>query len=97
LRELGLEVEEINFAKTPLDEASLRMIVKAAGGVMKVANLRHAVAKENGWAEEPPSEDAFVEAALAEPNVMRRPILVLGKKVLVGFDKSNKDLWAKLG
>jgi arsenate reductase-like glutaredoxin family protein len=47
LRELGLEVEEINFAKTP--------------------------------------------------NVMRRPILVLGKKVLVGFDKSNKDLWAKLG
>jgi arsenate reductase-like glutaredoxin family protein len=97
LRELGLEVEEINFAKTPLDEASLRLILKAAGGVMKVANLRHAVAKENGWAEGPPSEDAFVEAALAEPNVMRRPILVLGKKVLVGFDKSNKDLWAKLG
>lgn len=59
-------------------------------------NVRHALAKERGWAERPPSVDDFVSAVADEPNLLRRPILVRGKSVLVGFDKSNKDRWAKL-
>jgi arsenate reductase-like glutaredoxin family protein len=61
-----------------------------------VLNARHALAKERKWAEQPPSVDAFVAAASAEPNLLRRPIFVRGKTVLVGFDKSNKEAWAKL-
>ena len=74
----------------------MRAIVKAVGSVAGVVNLRHALAKENGWAETPPSVDELVRAATEDPNVIRRPIFVHGKTVLVGFDKSNRDRWTKL-
>jgi arsenate reductase-like glutaredoxin family protein len=70
--------------------------VKAAGGVAAVVNLRHAIAKEQGWAERPPSTAEFVRAALEDPNLLRRPIFIRGNTVLVGFDKSNRERWAKL-
>jgi len=62
-----------------------------------LVNPRHELAKERGWAENPPSVDEFVREVLADPNVIRRPVLVLGKKVIVGFTKSNALEWAKLG
>ena len=70
--------------------------MRAAGGVAAVLNTRHATVKERGWADKAPSEAEFVRAAVEEPNVIRRPIFVQGKSVLVGYDKSNKDRWAKV-
>jgi arsenate reductase-like glutaredoxin family protein len=61
--------------------------VKAAGGVANVLNTRHAVAKEKGWKESPPSLDEFAGLVAKEPNLIRRPILLDGKKAIVGFDE----------
>jgi arsenate reductase-like glutaredoxin family protein len=97
LREKGVEVDEVNYAKKPLDEAALRHILEAVGSVEALVNKRHALVKERGWAERPPSADELVRAALADPNVLRRPILLRGKTVLVGFDKTNRAAWDKLG
>jgi arsenate reductase-like glutaredoxin family protein len=97
LRENGIEVDEINYAKQPLDESTLRAILKAAGGVARVLNARHASAKERGWSlESPPSAAEFVAAAASEPNLIRRPILIGKRQVLIGYDRSNQDEWAKL-
>jgi arsenate reductase-like glutaredoxin family protein len=59
-------------------------------------NLRHEVAKKKGWADKPPTVAELAREAAKEPNLLRRPILIRGKKVLVGFDKSNRDAWSKL-
>jgi arsenate reductase-like glutaredoxin family protein len=96
LRDKGIEADEINFAKNPLDEATIRSLVDAAGGVPNVINARHETAKTQRWADKPPTPAAFAKAAAAEPNLLRRPILVKGKTVLVGYDKSNRERWAKL-
>jgi arsenate reductase-like glutaredoxin family protein len=96
LRERSVDVDEVNYAKKPLDEATVQSIVKAAGGVGAVLNARHEIAKEKGWGAAPPSPAEFAKAAAKEPNLLRRPILVSGKKVLVGYDKKNQDDWAKL-
>jgi arsenate reductase-like glutaredoxin family protein len=87
LRNAGVEVEEIDYAKTGLTAATVEGIVKAAGGVAAVLNTRHAIAKEKGWAEKPPPIAEFAKAVSAEVNLLRRPILIDGKKVIVGFDK----------
>ena len=50
-------------------------------------NTRHATAKENGWIDKPPSPSVFAKAVVADVNLLRRPILIDGKKVIVGFDK----------
>ncbi len=97
MRERGFEFDEINYVKQPLDEATVRSLVKAAGGVGRVLNVRHASAKERGWTQDhPPPEAEFVRAAVAEPNLLRRPILVGKGMVLVGYDRTNQEQWARL-
>lgn len=94
MRKAGVELDEVNYAKAPLPEAAIASIVKKAGGVAAVLNTRHATAKDKGWADKPPSTTEFAKAAAAEPNLLRRPIVVAGDKVIVGF---NKTEYAKLG
>jgi arsenate reductase-like glutaredoxin family protein len=88
LRKTGVEVDEINYAKAGLDEKTVRSIVAAAGSVGAVLNTRHATAKEKGWVESPPDIDTFAKAVTKDVNLLRRPILVTGKKAIVGFDKA---------
>lgn len=88
MRKLPLELTEIDYARKPLDAAIVEDIVKQAGGVGPVLNTRHATAKENGWVAKPPSPAEFAKAVAREPNLLRRPILVAGGKVIIGFDRA---------
>jgi arsenate reductase-like glutaredoxin family protein len=93
-KQTGLELDEVNMAKADaLDEAMVKSIVEKAGGVAAVLNTRHATAKENGWAESPPDAATFAKAAVKEVNLLKRPIVIAGKTVIVGF---NKTEYAKL-
>jgi arsenate reductase-like glutaredoxin family protein len=87
LRDRKLDLEEINYAKNGLTEATVKEIVAKAGSVAAVLNTRHATAKANGWIESPPSAAVFAKAVAADVNLLRRPILIVGNRVIVGFDK----------
>ena len=87
MRNRGLELQEVDYAKTGLTAAVVEDIVAKAGSVAAVLNTRHAIAKTNGWAASPPSAAVFAAAVAKEPNLLRRPILIDGDRVIVGFDK----------
>lgn len=89
VRSLFPGISERNYSKDPLTADEIRGIVTAAGGVRAVLNTRHAIAKERGWAEKPPPADAFVTAALAEPNLLRRPIVLKDGKAVIGRDPAG--------
>jgi arsenate reductase (glutaredoxin) len=95
LRKLQVALDEINYAKTGLSEAAVKAIVAKAGGVAAVLNTRHATAKEQGWVTKPPSAAAFAKAVAAEPNLLRRPIVIDGDRVIVGFDAAAYATLAK--
>jgi arsenate reductase-like glutaredoxin family protein len=78
LRQRGVEFEAVDYAKQPLDEATVRSIVKLAGGVEPVLTRK--------WKGPPPTVDQFVKAVLKDVNTLRRPILVDGKKIKIGKD-----------
>jgi len=80
LRQRGVEFESVDYAKKPLDEATIRNIVKLAGGVEPVLTRK--------WKGPIPSVDQFVKAVLKEPNTLRRPILIDGKKITIGFSNA---------
>jgi len=80
-------LEERNFAKSSLTAAEIEELVRLAGGVAPLLSTRNAVVKEKGWtAESPPDTATFVAAAAVDNNLIRRPILVVGEKVVVGKD-----------
>ena len=88
MRNGGVDFEAVDYAKKPLDEATVRAIIKAAGSVGAIVNARHAIAKEKGWVDNPPDADTFAKAVVKEPNLLKRPILLIGKNFIVGFDKA---------
>lgn len=88
MRKHEVEMDEVDYAKKALDEATVRELVAKAGGVAAILNTRHAVAKEKGWVASPPDVAAFARAVVKEPNLLRRPLLVVGDKVIVGFDET---------
>lgn len=77
----------MDYGRRPLTEAHLQRIL-AAAPVAAVMNTRHERAKAGGWSVAPPDRDTFAAAALAEPNLLRRPILVVERggalRALVG-------------
>lgn len=85
MRSGGVETEEINYAKTGLTEATVLDIVAKAGSVAAVLNTRHA--KDKGWAAAPPTPAVFAKAVAADANLLRRPIIIDGNRVIVGFDR----------
>lgn len=80
-------IDQIDYARKGLDEATVLRIVAAAGSVAAVLNTRHETAKARRWKDAPPSPEAFAKAVAAEPNLLRRPILLLGRRAIVGFDR----------
>ncbi|MCA8924120.1 MAG: hypothetical protein KDD82_20080 [Planctomycetes bacterium] len=89
MQELAPDVVERNYAKQPLTRAEIQRMLKAAGGVAAVMNTRHKLVKEHGWKEKPPTQSVFLEQALEEPNLLRRPITVKGSRAVVGKDEQE--------
>jgi arsenate reductase len=85
----GDALAERNYHRDPLARAELEAILAAAGGPAAVLNTRHATAKANGWKDKAPSKAAFVAAALEEPNLLRRPIILRGRRAVVGRDEDE--------
>jgi len=85
--QLDPDIEERNYAKEPLTRTEIARIVDTVGGVGEVLNTRHKLAKEKGWKEKAPAKTTFVKAALEEPNLLRRPVILRGRKAVVGFDE----------
>lgn len=94
MHELLPGVEERNYSKTPLTAEEIREIVTAAGGVRPILNTSHATAKTHGWKDAPPLIEVFVAAAVLEPNLLRRPIVVANGRVVVGKSEAG---WRALG
>ena len=87
MRERDVTVDEVEYSKSGLSEQAVKDIVAKAGGVAAVLNARHVIAKEKAWATKPPSASVFAKAVVADVNLLRRPILIDGEEIVVGFDR----------
>src|SRR5678815_5756418 len=74
-------MEEVNYAKTGLTEATVLDIVAKAGSVAAVLNTRHAIAKEKGWVASLPSAAAFAKVRGPAPwTVARLSAALVGRR-----------------
>ncbi len=83
LRERGVEPEVVEYLKTPYSVAQLKEIL-AQLKLPASALLRKKEAVAAGIDPKGMSEDALIEAMAKNPIVVERPIVVSGRKAVLG-------------
>jgi arsenate reductase-like glutaredoxin family protein len=76
-------VEEVDINKTPPDRVFLEKHIDATH-FLDFVSTRSPVFKERPL---PKSKKEAIDLMMANPNLIRRPILVRGSKVTFGFDR----------
>jgi len=77
IRNAGIEPEVIEYLKTPPTKEKLReLVAQMAVPVREVIREKEAVYKELGLEDPAMGDDALIEAMLAHPILINRPIVV---------------------
>ena len=84
-----MDVEERDINKAPPDRAFLEKHVDQ-DNFLDFVSTRSPVFKQRAL---PRSKKEAIDLMVAQPNLIRRPVLVRGAQVIFGFDK---DAYAKL-
>ena len=84
LGENGVEVTEIDLNQGQ-SEAELDALI-GARDYLKFLNFRNELYREHKMKTNPPSRSEAIQLMSQHPNLIRRPILVSGSKVALGFD-----------
>lgn len=79
----GAEVSERDFFKETLSEEEIRELASLAG-IEQIFARRSPSLKQMGLADKELSEDEIVGLMLQEPKLVRRPMMRVGDKLMVG-------------
>ena len=54
-------------------------------------NTRNEIYRQKNMKENPPSRQEAIRMLAEEPNLIRRPIIISGNKILLGFEQESID------
>lgn len=90
--ERGVELELRDLDKERLSEADLNKLI-GARDYKEFLNPRNEVYQARGMKDNPPSRAEAIKLMAKEPNLIRRPVVIKGTQVLLGYDE---DAYKKL-
>jgi arsenate reductase-like glutaredoxin family protein len=82
------DFEEREYGKNPFTEKELRDII-GDDPIERFLNTRTPLYRERHMKQKPPSKDEAIKLMLKEPNLLRRPVIIKGKKKLTGFSEAE--------
>ena len=85
LREKGARFEEVDLSQG-LTVAQLEQLI-GKRDYRDFLNSRNELYRERGMKENPPPRDEALRLMSENPNLIKRPILVKGREVVLGFDE----------
>jgi arsenate reductase len=89
-KDLGVEVEVVEYLKNPPDRERLQFFVDHLEGPVADLVRKDAHFKELGLVADDYTEPAAVVELLArEPKLLQRPLIVKGKRVVIGRPKER--------
>ncbi len=80
--------EEREYGKNPFTEKELRDLI-GDEPVANILNSRNELYRARNMKQKPPSKEEAIKLMLKEPNLLRRPVIVIGKKKILGFNESE--------
>ena len=79
----GVQLEERDYFKDPFSESELRELAQGVG-ISQMFARRSPSLKKLGLADKDLSEGEMVSLMLQEPRLVRRPLVLMDGKLLVG-------------
>lgn len=86
--QLGVELEERDYAKHPLSEAELKDLFRGADP-RDYLNPKSPTYKEMGLRDKKLSASEAIKLMAKDPNLIKRPLVVAGGKLIAGFDRDR--------
>lgn len=85
LEQQGAEIDVVEYLKQPLSAATLQQLIKALGlrSARELMRTKEDIYKELKLADVS-DEDALLEAMVAHPKLIERPIVVVGDSARLG-------------
>lgn len=80
--------EEREYGKSPLSESELRDLI-GAEPIEHFLNTRTPLYREKNMKQKPPSKEEAIKLMLKDPNLLKRPVIIKGKKKLTGFNEAE--------
>ena len=84
--ERKVEFESRDLDKQRMTEAELDELI-GKRDYKEFLNARNELYRERKMKEKPPSRAEAIKLMAKEPSLMRRPIVIDGKQVILGFDE----------
>jgi arsenate reductase-like glutaredoxin family protein len=88
LLKLGAQLETRDLDKKRLSEAELDALIGARDH-REFLNTRNELYRTRGMKVHPPSRVEAIRLMAKEPNLIRRPVLIRGKEIILGFDETT--------
>ena len=83
-----VEFEEREYGKNPFTEKELRDII-GDEPIERFLNTRSPLYREKNMKQKPPSKDEAIKLMLKDSNLLKRPVIIKGKKKLTGFNEAE--------
>ena len=83
-----VEFEEREYGKNPFTEKELRDII-GEEPIERFLNTRTPLYREKNMKQKPPSKDEAIKLMLKDSNLLKRPVIIKGKKRLTGFNEAE--------
>ena len=85
--ELKLHFDSRDLDKQPLSESELEQLI-GARDYKEFLNPRNELYRQRSMAQKPPSRPDALKLMSKNPNLIRRPLLVHGSQIIIGFDEA---------
>jgi len=88
LQSKKIDFEEREYGKNPFSEQELRDLI-GNDPIEPFLNTRTPLYREKNMKQKRPSNDEAIQLMLKDPNLLKRPVFVKGKKKLTGFNEAE--------
>ena len=79
------QLQERDLGKQPLSEEELDRLI-GSRPYLEFLNTKNELYRSMKMKEKPPSRQEALRLMAKEPNLIRRPIVIRGKRLVIGFD-----------
>ena len=88
MQDKGIELELRDLNKERLTVAELDQLI-GERDYREFLNPRNELYRERNMKEHPPSRAEALKLMAAEPNLIRRPVVIAGKQIVLGYDEER--------